>query len=834
MRYALVLLTLSCASSFAAPSQKSEIFKVEPGPPPGFESAVLKQVQTNVLDVYFNGQKVGSTLATFSSSSVEIKNPKQLVSELSAVSDKKLISHALAQKLETHEQNLCRYGIGKNYCKSLSPEVAGVILDPNKYRLYLFINPKYLKATKQQSVAQLGLPTATHSFIAKNNFIASGTRNDQNYSWMNHAVWAYRNTRAQLEASVQQNNNINGGTGFSQMTLQRASVGRLVNQTLYQVGQLNTLGGGDFITQQYFAGFGMRNFNTGLGNSNNYGSALPVFITVPSTVRVYRNGILIATEQLDAGRHFLNTSNFPSGSYDVKVQITQNTTGQVSTLNRYFSKETALPEKGYYNYAFNLGFLQRNLSFNQNKFLNVPLYRSDPILFLHNIYGVNYNLGLETDYLMNFDKAYLSTKVLYYGTHFDISPGALLATKDIYGLSLNSKYRFKRITTGMNFMRIWGRKSGTLLAFDTDSVFSQSNQPLTTNDMRLNVYANANIGSGDLYVGMIYTQDRGNPIEKDYTAQYSQPLLVNEYGNWDLSVGVTRGQGETSYSATVNYNFASASGLNASTSVGYSNNTSNSGLNQVGGDGNLQVNAKVSKDTTWNVNDQFNVAASVHRDDTSKYAGVTAEYINNYMRGFFNGQQSFASGNTGFSYSGELDTDIIRAQGHWTLGYDETRQTGVIVDVMSPIKTKVTVLVDGSARALISTNTATAIYLAPFKVHKITINPEGDHIFAYDRNARRVVLYRGNLQFLPWTLGEQYILFTKVVGASGKPIKEALLKAKGEYNATDDNGFIQANISTNTKKLVFEKLDGATCSVKIPADLTRKDNFAQVESLDCT
>lgn len=829
-RFQLSIIALMLGQLVYASGKPADLFKVEPGPPPGFEAAVLKQKQTNMLDVYFDGKRVGSALATFTPKSLQFKSPAQLLKLIPEVSDPQRLKETFTAEFPTNEENLCPYDSNKDYCKSVYPAVAGVILDPVKYRVYLFINPKYLKESAQQKAEAFGPSTARHSFIAKNNFVASGTRNNQNYAWNNRSIWAYRNTRAQVDAAIQQNNDINGNSSYSQMTLQQANLGKLLDDTLYQGGQLNTLGGNDFITQQYFAGFGVRNYNTGLRQDSGFGSALPVFITVPSTVRVYRNGILIATQQFAAGRHFIDTSNFPSGSYDVSIQVTQNTTGQVSTTTRYYVKQTALPKKGKVDFALDVGFLQKNVSYNQNKFLSLPQYRDNPIIFYHTLYALKYNLGWENNYLVNFNDLYWSSNLSYYGDHFDISPGALLSNHSIYGASLDTSYRFKYASTGINLMKLWGRKETNLIEPGSDGVLSGSNQPLTANNLRLNLYANTNVGKGDLYGGVIYTQQANLKIEKDYNIQYSQPLYVNEHGAWEFSIGLTRAQQETTYMGTINYNFNENNGLSASANLGYTNNN---GEGSNVGHGNLDADASVSKVTRWNLNRRLTVSGSAHRDDVSKYVSAYGEYVNNHLRAYLQVQQSVDSKNHNTSYSGEVDTDVTKADGHWALGYDESLQTGVVVNVLSPTPTTVEVYVDNTPDAIIPTGEPETIYMVPFKKHSVRIVPLGDHVFSYDKNAQEVSLYRGNFQYLTWTLAKQYILFTQILDEQGEPVKDALLKVKGEYNATDQLGYVQAEITSATHRMIFEKPDGQTCEVQIPKHIQVKDNFAQLKTLIC-
>lgn len=807
-----------------------KLFKTKPGPPPGFEAAVMHSSQTNMLDVIFNGHKVAEVLADFNAKSVRFHEPAFVLANIKNLIDRDLLAEALSAKLPANENHLCSYSSPRPYCLALNPKRIGVILDQRRYRVYLFINPRYFKASQQTTEKQIEPSTSSQSLLLQNSLVASGTRDAKAYAWINKTIWANGNNRASVDVSIQENNNINNGAGFSQMNIQRAYFGRVQKDILYRAGQLSTIGGNDFITQQYFLGASARNFNTGLPDRNHFGTPVPLYITTPSTVKVYRNGILIASQQFNAGQHFLDTSNYPSGAYDVSIQVTQNVTNQTNTITRYFVKQTALPPRDKLNFSVAGGLLQRNLSFNQNKFLNVPIYQNKPILFWRSTDALHYNLGWETTALLNDNRAYLSQHFAYYGRYGNLTPGALFATRGIYGLSMNASTHFSRVTTGASAMKIWGRERADLVGFNNNEVLSSSNQPLSFNDLRANVYVSLNIGKSNLYASSTWTQSGNSKIEKEYALSLNQTLFSGQNNAVDTSLSITRSSTDTLFLASVNYEFNTASGLNAHLRGGYS---AISNRQAKSSHGNGLFDATVSKHTRFGYNRTLDVTLGAHRDTTERNANVQATYMNNWFRANASIMRSFAGSDNNTSYSGELDSNIVYAGNHFSMGYSQGYQSGIVLDVMAPDTSRVKVLVDGSPVAIVKTNTPTSLYLEPYLRHEISVVPLGEQLYQYNKSPVGVMLYDGNMQFLPWALKKQFVLFTQVLDESGKPLKDALLKAKGAYNATDQMGYIQINATTQTKKLTFEQLGGGVCTVKIPGDLEIKNNYTYLKSATC-
>lgn len=126
------------------------------------------------------------------------------------------------------------------------------------------------------------------------------------------------------------------------------------------------------------------------------------FLTNPSEVRVFINGVLRGTFQLEQGTHDLQGFPFTAGESEVEIKITDNT-GQTQTLNFDFIHEPSLLAKGISAFSFNVGFPSRdiynptqNSSYPDKSVLwNYEYDQGNPALFLDYKLGMSNSLTME-------------------------------------------------------------------------------------------------------------------------------------------------------------------------------------------------------------------------------------------------------------------------------------------------------------------------------------------------------------------------------------------------------------------------------------------------------
>lgn len=126
------------------------------------------------------------------------------------------------------------------------------------------------------------------------------------------------------------------------------------------------------------------------------------FLSNPSEVKVFINGNLRGTYQLDQGTHDLEGFPFTIGESEVEIQITDNT-GQTQTLKFDFIHEPSLLAKGKSAFSFNIGFRSRDVyntpglhpTSGREVALNYEYDVTDPILILDYKRGMSNTLTME-------------------------------------------------------------------------------------------------------------------------------------------------------------------------------------------------------------------------------------------------------------------------------------------------------------------------------------------------------------------------------------------------------------------------------------------------------
>ncbi len=269
--------------------------------------------------------------------------------------------------------------------------------------------------------------------------------------------------------------------------------------------------------------------------------------------------------------------------------------------------------------------------------------------------------------------------------------------------------------------------------------------------------------------------------------------------------------------------------------LGYSRfnqNTEQSGQNH------LVVDTEWSRSVDWVDPNSLQIAGRYHYGDSSHYYGGKTEYRSPKVRMLANLQENIYSGAANITtfaatYSAELNTNIALADGEWSFGYDPVWQSGVLITLGGHEQVPVDVFVDGALVSKIQVGSPAVVYLAPFKTYHIAIMPGGSELYQFDRSARTVTLYQGNFAHLHWDLKTKIILFARIVDEKGGPVENALLESVNDFEATDAEGYLQADLIEGTQELMLKRQDQSICRVTLPAVMEEKDGLVQIDQLVC-
>ena len=314
--------------------------------------------QTTIADIYYGGRSLGSMQITYTYDTIHISDPDSLIDQIADIKEPNQVKAALSGSIPSNPAHICS-GAGDGNCGRLTPEIAGVIYDPEKFRADLFISRDYLvtRTPEQQkylpgSDSSLGM---IHGLTATASGI-QGTDNDGNsYSLFGNSVLGWKESHLVSAWDYTKDNQFAIDTLF----LERDAKGML-----YGAGYLDS---SSVMTPEFSAGrkvLGARigtsgNSRTDLSNIS--ATPIQIFTSGRSRVEVYRDNRLIYATSVEAGSRQLDTSSFPNGSYNVDIRIYE---GSVLTqeLSHFFVKSVRIPPSDEFLWYFEGGEMMSRTS----------------------------------------------------------------------------------------------------------------------------------------------------------------------------------------------------------------------------------------------------------------------------------------------------------------------------------------------------------------------------------------------------------------------------------------------------------------------------------------
>ncbi len=843
----IVILFLSSDIVIASNSDQNTPFKIKPGPPPGFELLQKNPHQDTYISLFYNGRFVTNAMADFDETFIQFKDSRLVLDKIPHLnaSKKSVLLQTLAQKIPTHASLLCPYARGFD-CHSLAPEVLGVIFDADNYRADLFINPDYLDVIRHDHDA-LPNSNAGFSFLSQNIFQATKIQGFKGATWGNTSIFGEGNNELSANLSYTESwtqANSVANTSLSEARTQQLSVNN-VTASRYEAGLLYQLGmvsenSGEFFNSQTLGGINIQNYGIFSDLASEVlGSPLIVYLPMPATVLVKKGGQILAAVSLPAGKQALDTSTFPMGSYNVDITVTTQS-GQISTQTQFYVKQTTLPDYGTHNFDLAFGLLQKtqyNASLNQT--LSSPSFFNIPIFAYYDMRKIGDKLGLSSSLMSSGTRTYLSEVLHLYRNNFDWAPGLAVSSEGDSGIRLGAEYFGSWLNLNLQSFKIWPKQA--FLKQKASTMFSLINQsastfyPLPSSSSQLQFNTSFFKGKNQLSLGAGLYENFDGSRNKTENMTYTRMLLGGETGNLSLGLSLTHqdqrvttlsnassvSQEDTMGLASLTYNFFTAE-VNGNAILKLSNEGQNLSGHRAYQPGIL---AALGHSSQSDLNHAW--AVSVEGDHEVHYQSVDLSFNGTLPLLSLNASirrnlldQNYGENST--QYTASLQSTIAYAGGHFALGNNQSYSTGIVVEVDAPTTSDFSLYDNDYFLGRFKTNHAYSLFVQPYKVHRFTIQPNTQELYYFEQNPKEGILYQGNVEYLHWTLEKQYILFAKVLDKSGKPLANYLLDNQGEYDSSDDLGYVQAGLTPRIRSLSFVGIRGDRCVVTLPKDISEK------------
>lgn len=810
----LTLLTMfSAAASAAETSSAAGIQSV--GVPSGFGE--LTREHEMLVDIYFGGRKIGEARAIVRPGSLRFVDPAQLLSEVPNLDAAAELSEALAGELGTNAGLVCPEGASRN-CGELSPKVAGIIFDEDRFRVDLFINPRLLRTVRPEKKLYLETPTAPLSLTSSTGIALSGSSGTSPvYNVQNRTILGFRNARIRSDFSYASK------VGLLADTV----VGEVDRPGIRYSGGLFWAPGLDLTGERRIVGIGIGSqFETRTDRDNLQGTPLVLYLSRPASVDILVDGRLVASRAYDAGNNLLDTSSLPDGSYPLILRIHE-AGGAIREERRFFAKDRQIAPVGkpvYFGYVGKLA----------NTRPGQPISLSDGFFYeFGSARRLSQQVALDLSVIGTSTKPIVEAGGWLITSLGRVRAAALASASGDYGALLQiASSQTGRLSLNLDLRRIWSHDSKPLVPFST-YVDTFDSQPIDAQQFADGSFtqASGSVGYqfGSAYLALIGSLRKDEGVRADYSIgpNLSWPFLTSH--RVQIALQADAEMTRTTRAGYVGFRMLfNRAHYSVSSSLGARSVSAKDGVSQSRAVGDTTAQFSYADDRGTNLA----VAGGLSRDVDSANAhaeGILHSRFGNARLDVIHDIE----GDQRTQYGLTLQTGAVVERDDAVLGGRDLAESALVVSIDDKDKdaAKFEVLIDGQARATIKAGERLPIFLQPYRAYSVRLRPLNGASVWYDSEEREFTLYPGNVQHVSWHVEHLLTIFGRAVRPGGQPVANALITSRRGLGESNSDGYFEIETSANDV-LAFDGGGGLSCKVKI-GELGSKVDYAPVGKVVC-
>ena len=774
---------------------------IDTAPPLGFEG--LSVPQTSLVDIYYGDRYLTSQLATFQPGVIQFSAPTAIINGLPSTIDSTKLIAALSGELNSHSALLCQ-GSETNNCGILQPEIAGVIFNDSTFRADLFIHRDYVTTRKAGVRKYLPPSDADIAFMQNLSGAVSGSNAQQsdnrfNLNGRTIASWRENSLRSQW------NYGDDGQFAISELYAQRAFEG---NE--YNLGLLSTQGFGfNFLSDSPMMGARINSSNN-TREDLDYSSGVPVTVFLPThgRVEVYKDNRLISSRYYEAGAQQLNTSDFPSGAYNIEIRVV-NDSGQIlSSETQFFAKQSQLPPLNEWLYFMEAG---QTVSTVQDSLLP---QRSEQWI---GRVGLSYRLAdtwaVTAAAAMSTVGSLAEVGVFQFGEQYQLNPSVMLSDEGSVGLAFNGQLTLSELSFS-GYYRYLHHTKAQPLRTNTSQPNWQSEHLLGYGFRQLQLSAAAPLFGGSL--NYRYSQndsfDRLNVMNgqtKTHNLEYRFNLFQQFNYNGDLEISLSRSDDTSIAMVSLQLNYLGDSlRLRAAPKARI-----------VDRDSTKDRSEEIDLSASWQ--DRELLAGDLRVDGGVKVGSGTdrlrsgLNYKNRYGAVSLGVNHLFGGSDAATSWSGNMSTSFLSDGASVAIGGEDVAESALLLDLQGSSRDVFDVHVDGIRRGYAVVGEPSAIMLSPYEQYTVALSAAGETLYQFDERERLVTLYPGNVKRLNYEVTALKLLFGRLL-FNGEPLKNASISGGTTLSNSDELGMFQLEALDSTKTLTVTLFDQRHCTVTIP------------------
>jgi len=810
----LLLLTMFSAPAWAGRGSTATIAAT--GVPSGFDE--LTRRREVLVDLFFGGEIIGAARAIVKPGHLRFEDPEKVLALIPNLKPSAEVSQVMAGDLPTNAGLVCPEGTS-SACGELSPQVAGIIFDEDRFRVDLFVNPTWLRVIRPQPSIYLPAPAAGLSLTSSSGLALSGSSGEAPvYNVQNRTIIGFGRGRFRSDLSYSSTAGLVADTLVGEIDTRgfRYSAGLFWAPGIDLTGRRRILG----------AGFGTQ-FDTRTDRDALQGTPLVLFLSEPARVDILIDGRLVTSSRYEAGNNLLDTSTLPDGSYLVDVRIHQ-ANGQVRDERRFFAKNPEIAPVGqplYFAYAGKFANTEpgRPISLSRDLFYELGTARR-----------LNRRIAVDLSIIGASDKQLIEAGIWLITPLGRVRAAALASAEGDRGALLQiASAQSGRLNLNLDLRRIWSSDGKPLLPLPTE-VDSFDSVPLDEGQIGKGSFtqASASIGYrfGTAYLAVIGSlrKDEGSPTDYSVGPDLSWPFVSRN--GLQIALQANAQLTRTSKAAYVGFRMLyNRGGYSVSNSVGARAVADKS-------DSNPSQSRAVGETTA-----QFSYADQ-HGTDLSLVGGVTREIdstaahaeaqLNSRLGNVRAELVQGIEGSHRTQYALTVQTGALIERHDAILGGPDLTESALVVSVDgAPADARFEVIINDQTRAHLSADERFPIFVQPYHRYSVRLRAIDARSVWYDSATRSFTLYPGNVQHVSWHVEHLQTIFGRAVRPNGEPVANAMITSRRGLGQSNSEGYFQIDTSAEDV-LVFEAANDMGCKVKLPRTDRRLD-YAPVGRVVC-
>lgn len=811
--------TILAAGSWPLQAHANGAVAISVGEPEGFSNLIEEHVL--LVDVYFGGVRKGEAKISAAPGTVSFLEPESAIDLLPELTDRLAIEAALAAgNLSANSQLACSSTSDPKECGKLSPEVAGVIFDRDRFRLDVFVNPRFL--TIQDNNGEAYLPEPGKGFGVINSFgaVMSGQLGSasNSYNFQDSVIIGSGDRRIRGDLSYASEL----GFGAERLALEWDHPG-----LRYSAGAL-WAPGNEISGRRKLLGVGVETqIDTRRDKDEIFGSPVVVYLEQRARVDVVRDGRVLSSAIYEPGNQQVDTTNLPEGNYDIELRI-EEPGRQAREERRFFTKSRRIPSQGRTDFFVFGGTVVADSRRGSLDPSGHPYFQGGMAHRLNEDWAIEGSIEATDEGASAEIGATLLSHVA------QLRAAAVVDVAGTYGgilqLASSGTSRFN-----FNFdLRHIEKAADKADSATPPAGPAMPGDPFDTLDLAGYGESYSQIG-GIVSYSIASLRFLGTFFYRDDDAQEAR-YSIGPSLEWDV---LRKGPFMVTLRGDLTATERGSSGF---AGISLRLLERNSTLTALGGtrasgiaDDDVGRGPVAAVSGAWSPNvagGELALGAGFEHLPRKDDVVLSTEF--RHPLGSFAGDLVHSDGPSSAvtQYSVGFQTTLAAGAGTVQVAGRTTTESMVVARVGGARDAdRFEILVNEQVAGTIEGSRPYTLALPAYRAYDVRIRPTGRDLLAYDSSPREVSLYPGTVTKLEWTAAPVTIKFGRLMSPNGISVGGVSITGKGIWTETDDDGYFQIEVPDDAE-LTVTLQDGSTFAMILPS-AKANNGIARIGSVVC-